>query len=389
MKVAFEAETIDRLGSGTGKVGRRLVEHLLRLASGLEITLLRRRRPGPLQDDELDVRCAEVIVPTIRVPRMAEAVSYTWFNLRARQQFDIVHYPRPLVYPFFWRLARNCVVTIHDAGYIMLPAMRDDVGPLLPPPSPTKRLYNGILRRFSHKVAAVFVASEASKAQVEKYYGVPPERIHVAYYAPDEIFRPLPDRDGIRQDLSRRYGIPEHFVLCMGRLQPHKNIRGILRAWAQVGRDIREPYCLVILGRRHWRSDDIFTLAHALHLDTEVIFLEQYVPDEDLVRFLNAAELFVFPSLFEGYGLPLVEALACGAPAVASNATSLPEVAGDAALLVDPRSPEEMAGAIRRALQDDTLRADLSRRAVLQARKFSWEAMATQVLAVYRQLAQV
>lgn len=376
-----------RPASGTGKVGRRLVEHLLRLAPEMEITLFHRRLPGLPDDDTIFARCREIVIPTLPLPRMSEAFSYTWFNLAAGMQFDIVHYPRPLAYPFFWRLGRRCVVTIHDAGYIMLPAMRDDVGPLLPPPRPTKRLNNWTLRRFSHKIDAVITVSNWSKAGVSAYYGVSLDRIHVVYNAPDEIFRPLADRAAIRRHLAARYGIPEAFVLCMGRLQPHKNIRGMLRAWAQVGPDIRRKYRLVILGRRQWRYEDIFELAGQLGLDHEVIFLEQYVPDDELVRFLNAAELFVFPSLFEGFGLPLVEALACGAPTVSSNATSLPEVAGEAALLVDPHKPEEIALAVRCALLEDALREDLSRRAVLQARKFNWEATAKQVLAVYRRLA--
>jgi glycosyltransferase involved in cell wall biosynthesis len=245
-----------------------------------------------------------VIVPEVWVPRLREAFSYIRFNLTAGKQFDIVHYPRPLAYPFFWKLGNRCVVTFHDAGYMMLPMMRDDVGPLAPPPRLSKRLYNWTLRRFSHKIDAAIVVSHWAKAHVARHYQLPLERIHVVYNAPDEIFRPLPNRTEIRRDLARRYEISESFVLCMGRLQPHKNIRGMLRAWALVGKDLRARYPLVILARRHRGYEDIFELAETLGLSHEVTFIEQYVPDDDLVRFFNAAELFVFPSLHEGFGLP-------------------------------------------------------------------------------------
>jgi glycosyltransferase involved in cell wall biosynthesis len=317
---------------------------------------------------------------------MREALSRTLFNLRSGRQFDIVHYTRPIAYPFFWRLADRCVVTIHDAGYIVAPRMRDDVGPLAPPPGLTKRLYNWTLRRFSHKIDAAIVVSQWSKAEVARHYRVPEERIHVVYNAPDPIFRPLPDRERLRAELASRYGVPESFVLCVGRIQPHKNIRGLLRAWARVEKGIRSRHPLVIIGRRYWRYEDVFELAQSLGLAGEVVFLEQFIPDEDLARFYNAAELFVFPSLFEGFGLPLVEALACGAPTVSSNAASMPEVAGEAALLVDPRDPDAMAAAIGRVLGDRDLRQELSRRALEQARKFTWEASARQVLGIYRAL---
>ena len=386
MKVAFEAETIiGREASGTARVARRVIEHLLALAPELEITLLARAGKAPPEGGLPSLPVMSI--PEVPVPRIREALSYMRFNLTAGRAFDIVHYPRAIVYPFFWRVAKRCVVTVHDAGYLVLPAMADDVGPLAPRPRFTKRLYNWTLRAYAHKVDAAIAVSEWSRGEVARSYGIPRERIHVVYNAPDEVFRPLPDRAALQGDLARRYGIPESFVLAVGRLQPHKNPRGLLRAWAALGTELRTRHRLVILGRRYWRFDDVFTLAQDLGVAGEVVFLEQVVSDEDLARFYNAARAFVFPSLFEGFGLPLVEALACGAPTVASNAASMPEVAGDAALLVDPRDHQAMAAAIGRLLTDDGLRAELSRRAVAQARKFTWRQSAHQVLGLYRALA--
>jgi glycosyltransferase involved in cell wall biosynthesis len=362
-----------------------MIENLLALAPDLEITLLGRQGHGALQGGLSSLPV--VRVPEVPVPRLREALSYMRFNLTAGRRFDIMHYPRAIVYPFFWRVARRCVVTVHDAGYLMLHHLKDDVGPLAPKPQLTKRLYNWTLRAYSRKVDAAIAVSAWSRGEVARRYGIPMERIHVVYNAPDEAFRPLPDRRDLQADLARRYGIPESFVLAVGRLQPHKNARGLLRAWAALGEDLRSRHRLVVLGRRYWRFDDVFTLARNLGIAGEVVFLDQVVSDEDLARFYNAAEVFVFPSLYEGFGLPLVEALACGAPTVASNAASMPEVAGDAALLADPRDPQAMAAAIRRLLSDDGLRAELSRRAVAQARKFTWRQSAQQVLGLYRALA--
>ena len=182
------------------------------------------------------------------------------------------------------------------------------------------RLINWTLRTSAEKIDAVIVVSKESRTQVIRHYQIPKERVHVVYNAPDDIFRPLPEKKTIQEDLRRRYGIPEKFVLCMGRLQPHKNIRGMLRAWAQVGTEVRRHYPLVILGRKHWRFHDVFELLESLNLKDEVIILDKYIPVEDLVLFMNAAEVFVFPSLFEGFGLPLVEAMACGAATIASSA---------------------------------------------------------------------
>ncbi|MCH8877291.1 MAG: glycosyltransferase family 4 protein [Chloroflexi bacterium] len=387
MRIGFEADTIiNRRASGSAKVTRRLIEQLQLLDPDLDIYLFHHGGTDWSSGQVLRAKYQSIKIPRIPTPRFSEALSYTYFGLTAGKLFDVVHYPRARVYPFFWRIGNRCVVTIHDAGHLVLRNMRDDIGPLSPAPGPTMRLINWTLRTSAEKIDAVIVVSNESRTQVIRHYQIPKERVHVVYNAPDDIFRPLPEKKTIQEDLRRRYSIPEKFVLCMGRLQPHKNIRGMLRAWAQVGKEVRRHYPLVILGRKHWRFHDVFELLESLNLKDEVIILDKYIPVEDLVLFMNAAEVFVFPSLFEGFGLPLVEAMACGAATIASNATSIPEIAGDGAMLIDANDPDEMSEAIGLLLSDGDLRMDLSRRAIRRARDFSWQKSGHQLLRVYRQL---
>ena len=257
---------------------------------------------------------------------------------------------------------------------------------MAPSPSPTMRLMTWALLTGRHRIDAVTVPSESSRSQVIEHYGIPAEKIHVIPYAPDEEFRVLGESEGAADRLHLRYGTPSRFVLSMGRQQPHKNIGGLLEGWSLVRPDLRRGFKLVILARKHWRSEETLSLIKRYRLKSEVLLIEELVSSDDLVRFLNAAELFVFPSLFEGFGLPLVEAMACGTPTIASDSTSIPEVVGDAALLMNPRDPKSIASAIERMLSDQALRNDFSRKALARSLMFSWRKTTQQLLELYESL---
>jgi len=198
----------------------------------------------------------------------------------------------------------------------------------------------------------------------------------------DERMQPVEDEATI-EGVKARYHIRGEYVLYVGTLQPRKNLGRLLEAVALLRKEARrgEAPSLIIAGRKGWLYDPVFQQVERLGLEGEVVF-PGYVPQEDLPALLSGARLFVFPSLYEGFGLPVLEAMACGTPVVCSNVSSLPEVAGDAALLVDPLDVEGMAEAMNRLLQDEGLRAELVERGYRQVRRFSWERCARATLAV-------
>jgi glycosyltransferase involved in cell wall biosynthesis len=194
-------------------------------------------------------------------------------------------------------------------------------------------------------------------------------------------FRPDIEREVVA-DVRRRLGLPERFVLSVGTIEPRKNHATLVEAYASL-RDRHPDVGLVIAGGRGWLYERFFERVRGLGLDGQVVFVG-HVPDEDMPALLNAAEVFAFPSEFEGFGLPPLEAMACAIPVVCSDAASLPEVVGDAGMLVSPRDVGAWVQAIDRLLGDPTLRAGFGARGLARARRFSWDAAADRTLEVYR-----
>jgi glycosyltransferase involved in cell wall biosynthesis len=294
----------------------------------------------------------------------------------ARRPPDVLWIPAhvlPLVHP------RRSVVTIHDLGYLYYPTGHRRL----------HRLYLRLSTAWSARVAAHLIAvSEATKADLVREYGVSPDKVTVIYHGIDERFQPLADPADLAA-VRRRYGIAGPYVLYVGTLQPRKNLARLVEAFGQlVSREgIRERFQLVLAGRKGWLYNTIFEAVARLGLTERVVF-PGYVPAEDVPTLMAGAQLFVLPSLYEGFGLPVAEALACGVPVVCANASSLPEVAGDAALLVDPTDVDALAGAMRRALTDEDLRRELIARGFQQAARFSWDRCAAETLAVLHQVGE-
>jgi glycosyltransferase involved in cell wall biosynthesis len=226
------------------------------------------------------------------------------------------------------------------------------------------------LRRATH----VLVDSYASRDDLVRLLGVDAGRITVLYPGVDARFRPLPARH--TAPVRARLGLPERFLLFVGTLEPRKNLVRLLEACAA----LPDPLPLVIGGRRGWLYEDIFHAVARYGLDTRVHFLD-FVADTDLPALYNLASAFVYPSLYEGFGLPAAEALACGTPVVTSDVASLPEVVGNAAILVNPLDSQAIAGGIMAALAQ---RAPLQQAGPVQAQQFSWHQSAARLLDCYR-----
>jgi glycosyltransferase involved in cell wall biosynthesis len=211
-----------------------------------------------------------------------------------------------------------------------------------------------------------------TKRDLVHYLSLPEDSISVIYPGKDKHFRPLDDPVGRRSSLARRLGLPldEPYILSVGTLEPRKNVTGLLKVYALL-RKAGITHRLVIVGMKGWKYSPIFDLVHQLTLDDYVIF-PGYVSDEDLPDFYNGADVFVYPSLYEGFGLPPLEAMACGIPVVVSNVSSLPEVVGTAGLLIDPTRPEDIAAAVLDLLGSESKRAVLAQAGIEQAARFDW-----------------
>ncbi len=262
------------------------------------------------------------------------------------------------------------VVTIHDLSAFLFPQ--------------TFRRINRSYTRWAIKVAArrsarILAVSQFTKDEIVRWLGVAPERIVVTHNAADARFAP-PSAAELAA-FRARASLPDQFILFLGTLEPRKNIATLLTAYAQIAATTQVP--LLIAGAKGWLYEPVLAQIERLGLG-EKIRLVGYIPQEDQPLWYAAATAFVFPSLYEGFGMPPLEAMACGAPTIVSRSSSLPEVVGDAALLCDPHDPEDFADALHRVLTDAVLRDDLRRRGIERATHFSWDETARRTLQVYR-----
>jgi glycosyltransferase involved in cell wall biosynthesis len=377
MRIAFDATAMPRLMAGAAVYTYELARALAAVDSENDYVIfargdhfddLPRMRPGP-PAGRAGLRVLKVRAPSRPLRLLWEQTVLLW---RLRQLgIDVLHSPHhttPLA-PCGYRR----VVTIHDLTFFLLPERYPT----------TRRLYFQTMTRLSARVAdAIIVPSEAVKGDVMRILGLPPERLFVIPEAAGPAFHP---QDAVAiEAVRRRYGLEGPFLLSVGSLEPGKNRERLLQAFARL-RARGLNHTLVVAGQRAWRYEGDAPLARRLGLADSVRFLG-HVPQADLPALYSAAEVFVFPSLYEGFGLPALEALACGTPVVASNVSALPEVVGDAALQVSPLDVEALAGAMERLLRDDRLRSDLRERGLERAAQFSWEKAARQTVEVYHRV---
>jgi glycosyltransferase involved in cell wall biosynthesis len=292
-----------------------------------------------------------------------------------RLDLDLAHIPY-FASPLFPMVPT--VVTVHDLIPLILPAYRG---------SPLVRLYTRLVAAAARKTQAIITVSQASKRDIVRCLHIPPERVHVTYEAAGQAFQPTEDEAQLAA-IRQKYALPESYLLYLGGFDQRKNLSNSLRAFALLVNKHQRAR-LVIAGKLSGRDSPLFPdpcrLARELSVQERVIFTG-WVPEEDKPALLSGATAFVFPSLYEGFGLPVVEAMACGTPVVASNRSSLPEVVGEGGLLVEPTDAEALAEAMETLLVDDALRAELRQRALAQAAKFSWKQTALETLAVYEKV---
>lgn len=365
LRVGIDAYALGGQGGGTTYL-RNILPALARVDPDTEYTLfLTPRQAGMTFPGTESMR--QVVVPPNNLPlRITACLPFA----AARGQMDLLHaeHLAPIVSPV------PLVVNIHDISWEHHPESFTRLNLL------KERLSMPLIAR---NAAWLLAVSEFTKQDIVRRYRIPPDRIAVAPNAVDPIYRPIDDPRTLAE-VRARYGTGDRFILCVGDLQPRKNLTTLIHAYVRLRQAGTITHKLVLVGRKGWLYDDIFAVARRSGYEEDLIFTD-YVPDNDLVALYNAADLFVYPSLFEGFGLPPLEAMACGTPVVTSNTSSLPEVVGDAGLMVAPTDGEALAATIAEVLTTPSLHQDLRARGLQRARTFSWERSARTVAAVYRQ----
>jgi glycosyltransferase involved in cell wall biosynthesis len=366
---ASRAVTAQRTGTETYSL--RLIQAMLDLGSGHRFRLYTNGRPpaglfaefpagGGTDSSEAEVR-------SIPFPRL-----WTHFRLSAEvlvRPPDVLFVPAhvlPLVH------ARRCVATVHDLGFLHFPEAHRR----------WDRRYLAWATGWNARQSTVVIAdSRATRTDLLREHRVQPSRVRVVHLGRDESLAPV--RDPVALDRVRaRYEIGPRYLLYVGTLQPRKNLGRVIEAFARLaGLPGMEEAQLILAGKRGWLYEDLFVQVSRLGLEGRVRF-PGYADHADLAALYSGATGFVFPSLYEGFGMPVLEAQSCGVPVMTSNNSSLPEIAGDAALLVDPHDVDAIAAAMLRLATDDALRAELVERGLANAQRFSWEKCARETLAV-------
>jgi glycosyltransferase involved in cell wall biosynthesis len=291
------------------------------------------------------------------------------------QRIDIFHGLDHIGVPLFARVGRY-VATVHD------------MIPLLWPQWVTRKhrlVVTAAYHRLRHQADIIITPSEATKADIVRYLQISPHRISVIPWGCEARFQPTADPDHLAL-VQQRYRLPAQYLLFVGTLEPRKNLTTLLHAYAMLRaeggvKDLK----LVVAGRTGWLYAEIFDTVKTLALEEEVIFTG-FVVDEHLPALYRGAQLLVFPSLYEGFGLPILEAMASGVPVITSTTASMPEVAGDAAILVDPYEPRAIAEGIARVLAEDRLREALIQKGLARVQGFTWDSVAHKTLELYAAL---
>jgi glycosyltransferase involved in cell wall biosynthesis len=359
--VAIDARKLHDFGIGT--YIRNLLRELARTDQDTEYVLLSR---------EADLGVAAQLGPNFRSVlepspnySVREQLHVPWVLRRERP--DVFHAPHYVLPP---GVHCRSVVTIHDCIHLMFPQYL---------PSRAAYAYaRATMWAAARRSDRILTVSEASKRDILHFFNVPPEKIVVVYNAIDEHFRNTPPEDTVAR-VRERYQLDHKFVLYVGNIKPHKNLVRLIEAFDELRKHGFEDLKLLIIG----------ALRRAVHrhkLHKHVRFLG-YLSDETLAVLYRLASAFVFPSLYEGFGLPPLEAMASGTPVVTSNVSSLPEVTGDAAVLVDPYDVDSIVEGLRRVLSDPALAAELGRRGQERAREFSWARSVEKTRQVYQELA--
>lgn len=294
-------------------------------------------------------------------------------RLARRARLDLLHsphYTRP-----FW-LPCKSIVTLHDMTFFLYPELHTQA----------KRLFFPAAIRASAPLADALIAvSENTRQDAIRLLHLPPQKVFTVHHGVTDDFKPI-NEPGLLENVRHKYGLPSQFILYVGLVEPRKNLPLLLRSFKKAT-DEGIQASLVVAGSFGWMVDAVFEQIRALGLETKVLFTG-YIPRQDLPMIYNLADLLVYPTLYEGFGLPVLEAMACGLPVVATEVSSIPEVIGEAGVLVPPTDEDALAQAILSVWRDSDLRRRLSEQGRERALTFTWQRTAQETAWIYHQVLQ-
>jgi len=352
MKIGIDIRsTLLKRKTGVGYYTSSLVNSLAGIDSGNSYFLYSRIRPFDFKRR----------LPELPGPNFTHRVDRLGFHPEIRMgDMDILHTSS---YDIRGPDAARMITTIHDI--IPLVFREGYPGEVL------ENLENNIKRVLRESVL-ILADSRHTKKDLEERFSPAPGKIHVLYPGRDESLKPVDNRDKFLAYLKKEYGIDREFILFTGTIEKRKNVKGLLEAFFDLKRDKRIPHILVITGMRGWGGEPALDLLNASDLKDEVR-MAGYVRREDLIALYNASDLFVYPSFYEGFGLPILEAFSCGVPVITASTTSCGEIAGGAAYTIDPNDIDSLKEGICRMLNDKTLRSNLKAKGLERVKAFSWE----------------
>lgn len=379
MRIGIDAHFASYELRGMGKYVVQLVSGLIQVDEFNEYVIYGQPRMFPQPNGRSDVKFRNP--GGLPYPVWEQFVLPRWVR---QDGVELLHCPAntaPVAIPKDVRL----VVTVHDVMYLLPTSVLAGSKVL------RQRLGNfyrrTVVPRAAHRADGVIAVSEFSKKEIADYLRMRLDRIHAIHEGVDPGFASLARGFASSAGTIDGQRIDSPFILVLGSGDPRKNTLAMIRAYASVWRELPNQEKLVIAGLRDWRTSSAYQLAAELSVQDRIIF-GGYVSEEMLAWLYSSSRCFLYPSLYEGFGFPVLEAMACGTPVITSDCTSIPEVAGDAAILVSPGSEQSIADALRRLLRDESLRSVLIQRGREQARRFSWEATVQKTLGVYRGLSK-
>jgi len=375
MKIGFDISAQSLRRSGVGQYQHQLISHLLKIDSANDYLLygFNVRNRKRLEGVRFDVpNCKTRVIP---IPQRLVTLSWIYFRAPALDRIvkgcDVYHVSEISMPPV--RKAKR-VAFVHDLTTLLFPQFH----------VPSNVFVHH--RRFERldEADAILTNSETTKRDIVDRLMISPEKIHVTHLGADECFRPLP-KERI-QPVLERHGIRQPYLLFVGSLEPRKNLETLILAFNRLKDKNHIPHRLVLAGQKGWLYEPILRAIEASPFRSDIV-LTDYLAEGDLPALMNGAEVFVYPSYYEGFGLPVLEAMQCGTPVVTSNVSSLPEVGGEACLYADPHSAEEIADRILAVVQGTDLRKTMSEKGIERSKSFSWDKCARETLKVYESLA--
>jgi glycosyltransferase involved in cell wall biosynthesis len=358
----------DALDEKKGAGIRTYVLNMVRNLDSKDITLIHYKK----NKDKVYSRFKELIIPMRNIPFYRE-IRKMFVMPCMLNKFDIVH-ETVQIGPFFFKSRFKKIVTVHDLSVIKFPKSHKGL----------HYVHHKLgLQRTLKNVDRIIAVSNSTKKDLIRLFKVPARKIKVIYEAADKQYRVINDKKELER-FKTRYHIDYPFVLYIGTLEPRKNIPRLIKAFRLVKKK-GYPHKLLVVGKKGWKYKAIFKMIKTLGLEKDVVFTG-FIEEKELPLFYNVADVFVFPSLYEGFGLPVLEAMQCGCPVIIANNSSLPEITGDAALKVNARDVRDIAMKIERLIKDKNLKIKFAQKGVKHARRFSWKRCAKETRELYKEV---